>query len=99
MKEKLLDITEWYDCLNEHPEVTFFSPSAVRRELRKAESVGCSRGVHFLLCKALSVGCLPYYPADGIYQRVGAPPHGLTRENKPRCFSPRFFLSIFAMPF
>ena len=35
MKEKLLDIAEWYECFNEHPEVTFFSPSAVRREWRK----------------------------------------------------------------
>lgn len=30
MKDKLLNIAEWYDCFNEHPEVTLFSPSAVR---------------------------------------------------------------------
>lgn len=36
MKDKLLNIAEWYDCFNEHPEVTLFSPSAVRRNWQKA---------------------------------------------------------------
>lgn len=37
MKNKLLDIAEWYDCFNEHPEVNFFSPSAVRRNWRNGD--------------------------------------------------------------
>lgn len=38
MKNKLLDIAEWYDCFNEHPEVTFFSPSAVRHNWRNGDA-------------------------------------------------------------
>lgn len=37
MKEKLLDIAEWYDCFNEHPEVTLFSPSVVRRNWQSGD--------------------------------------------------------------
>lgn len=38
MKEKLLEFIEWHDCLDEHPEVTFFSPSAVRRNWCKGNA-------------------------------------------------------------
>lgn len=37
MKEKLLNIAEWYDCFNEHPEVTLFSPSVVRRKWQNGD--------------------------------------------------------------
>ena len=33
MKDKLLNIAEWYD----YPEVTFFSPSAVRRNWQNGD--------------------------------------------------------------
>lgn len=26
MKDKVLNIAEWYDCFNEHPEATFSVP-------------------------------------------------------------------------
>lgn len=37
MKEKLLNIAEWYDCFNEHPEVIPFTPSKVRRNWQNGD--------------------------------------------------------------
>lgn len=34
MKDKLLNIAEWYDCFNERPEVIPFTPSKVCRNWR-----------------------------------------------------------------
>lgn len=38
MKEKLLQFLSWYDCVEEHPEVAFFSLSAARRNWGKGNA-------------------------------------------------------------
>lgn len=88
MKEKLLNIAEWYDCFNEHPEVIPFTPSKVRRNWQNGDvkQKAWVAFAVFILCSVglFSVGCLSRYPADGIYQRVGARSHGLTREKNSK---------------
>lgn len=81
MKDKLLNIAEWYDCFNEHPEVIPFTPSKVCRNWRNGDvkqKAWVALAV-FILC---SVGLFQWIvylvTVPMAFINEWAPSHGLT---------------------